>query len=133
MRHFKTPQGLIRAIEEDGSQDFLIQNDWEEVSPERVVDIIEDSKTPEMRVAEIEAAVAEHIDRQAHALGFDSILTAVTYADEPADPKSQSDGRKLRAWRSLCWKKAREDLAAWMEGGPTPSIDQVIDGLPKYN
>lgn len=74
-----------------------------------------------------------HLDAEAQSLGFDSILDGVTYADEPADPISQSQGKALRAWRSKCWKKCREELAKWQDGGAEPTVEDLIKSLPPFN
>ncbi len=85
------------------------------------------------KVAAYREEVSAHIDSAARALGFDSVVTAVTYADEPSDPLNHGYGVALRAWRSACWLKCREDLTAWQDGGDEPTIEQVIAGLPKFS
>lgn len=86
----------------------------------------------EEKVAAYRAAVGRHIDQQAQSFGFDSIVTAVTYADEPADPLNQSYGQALRAWRSECWEHCRTVLADWQGGGAEPTEQDLIDGLPAF-
>lgn len=88
--------------------------------------------TDEEKVAVYRDAVGLHIDQQARAFGFDSIITAVTYADEPADPLNQSYGQALRAWRSKCWEKCREVLATWQGGGAEPTVEDLIASLPAF-
>ncbi len=93
----------------------------------------ESVKSDDERVADIREQVGIHIDITAQALGFDSIITAVTYAEEPADPVNQKKGLSLRAWRSECWAKCRSDLSDFQLGGDEPSAEDVISGLPVYN
>lgn len=72
-----------------------------------------------------------HMDAAARAAGYDDIKTAVTYADEPAVPKFQQDGQAFRAWRSLCWAYAYEQLAAVQAGlREQPSVEDFIAELP---
>lgn len=74
--------------------------------------------TPAELEAEFAAAVKywdgivqKRIDDAARDLGYGDpnnpgvspILHAVSYADEPAVPRYQRDGQRLRAWRSLTW------------------------------
>lgn len=75
--------------------------------------------------------VQAYMDHIAKSLGYDNLATAVTYADEPAVPKFQNEGKALRAWRSLVWAfcyelqtKVTQDLA------PAPTIEQLIAMLP---
>lgn len=84
----------------------------------------------EEKVAMYRKAVGDHINAQATAVGFDSIVTAVTYADEPADPVNQAKGFALREWRSLCWEYCRAELTAWQSTGVEPVIEDLIAGLP---
>lgn len=42
-----------------------------------------------------------YMDLKARTLGYESLLIAVSYADEAVVPRFQVEARKLRAWRSL--------------------------------
>lgn len=77
------------------------------------------------------AAVQSHLDAAAQRAGYDSIYTAVSYADEPAVPKFQFEGQAFRAWRSLVWAAANT-IRAEVEAGtrPVPTIAQLIAELP---
>lgn len=87
--------------------------------------------TAEQQVAAYTAAVQRHLDAEARALGYDSIASAVTYADEPAVPKFQSEGQAFRAWRSLVWAHCYAVLDAVQAGNiPMPTADDLIGGLP---
>jgi hypothetical protein len=57
------------------------------------------------------AAVQAHLDAAAYAAGYDNIQTAVSYADEPAVAKFQTEGQAFRAWRSLVWAHCYAVLA----------------------
>ena len=82
---------------------------------------------------EYTAAIQKHLDDLAVANGFDSIHTAVSYADEPAVKSFQDHGIAMRAGRSLVWESAYTSLASFEESSePQPSIAEVIAGLPAY-
>ncbi len=78
-------------------------------------------------------AVQAHLDKTAAGLGYDSIYTAVTYADEPAVPKFQAEGQALRAWRSLAWAACHAVMNAVLAGArPIPSEAELIAELPEF-
>tara|TARA_R110002126_G_scaffold10384_3_gene47293 strand:- start:722 stop:1021 length:300 start_codon:yes stop_codon:yes gene_type:complete len=91
---------------------------------------IDANSVEERKVTLFRKAVGDHIDAQATAEGFDSIVTAVTYADEPADQVNQAKGVALREWRSLCWEYCRTELTAWQSTGVEPVVEDLIAGLP---
>ena len=77
------------------------------------------------------AAVQAMLDAEARALGYDSIATAVTYADEPAVAKFQADGQALRARRSIAWAYAYATLADVEAGNISqPTVDEFVAGVP---
>lgn len=57
------------------------------------------------RAKELQRLVQDHMDAAARARGYDDLKTAVGYAEEPAVPRFQAEGRALRAWRSLVWAR----------------------------
>lgn len=76
--------------------------------------------------------VQNHLDTAARELGYDDLKTAVTYAEEPAVPKFQKEGRAFRTWRSLCWDfcyKRLDDVNAGLAEIPT-SVEAFIGELP---
>lgn len=77
-------------------------------------------------------AIQAHMDAQAQALGYDDIRTAVTYAEEPAVPKFQEEGKAFRAWRSMVWDYAYAQLDLVKAGErEAPTVEQMIDELPE--
>lgn len=72
------------------------------------------------------AAVSRRIETAARERGYDSMATAVSYADEPAVPAYQAEGAALRAWRSLVWSAALAQLEATLL--PTPHA--LLASLP---
>lgn len=88
--------------------------------------------TLEQRLARLRDLVQQYLDAMARSLGYDDIRTAVTYAEEPAVPNFQHEGRALRAWRSLVWS-AWHELRTRVEAGDAaePAEDQLADVLPR--
>lgn len=87
--------------------------------------------TPEQVAATYAAAVQSHMDSAAVAAGYDDIKTAVTYADEPAVARFQTEGAAFRAWRSLCWDYCYTQLAAVQSATRTqPTVAELIAELP---
>lgn len=81
--------------------------------------------------ATFEQAIQGQLDAAAKARGYDSIATAVSYAEEPAVAKFQDDGRAFRAWRSLVWAYAYEQLALVKASKrPVPTLDAFLAELP---
>lgn len=90
--------------------------------------------TTEQVIASYTASVQRHLDETAKALGYDNIVSAVSYADEPAVPRFQSEGQSLRAWRSLVWAHCYSLLDAVQAGTiPAPTNDDLIAGLPAHS
>ena len=78
-----------------------------------------------------EVAVQAELDRAAQARGYDSLFTAISYADEPAVPRFQADGQAFRRWRSLVWDYAHTELNAVLAGEkPQPKLDAFLASLP---
>lgn len=50
-----------------------------------------------------EAHVEEFMQAMARGARYKSLEDVITYADEPAVPAYQEEGKKFRAWRSLMW------------------------------
>jgi hypothetical protein len=70
------------------------------------------------------AGVRLHLDNSAQAFGYDSMQSAVTYAEEPAVPKFQLEGKSFRAWRSVVWDFTHSQLARLMKD--TREEDEVL-------
>lgn len=76
-------------------------------------------------------AIQRHMDEVAISLGYDDIKNSVTYAEEPAVPKFQNEGRALRTWRSLVWAYGYEQISAVQSGDrELPTIEELIAELP---
>lgn len=87
--------------------------------------------TAEQIRAALTDAVYAHMNAAAQARGYDDIKAAVTYAEEPAVPIFQAEGRALRAWRSLVWAHCYQVLADVQAGTRAiPTAAQLIAELP---
>jgi hypothetical protein len=88
-------------------------------------------KTPDQIAAEKVAMVQAFMDAKARERNYDSIATAVTYAEEPAVPRFQAEGQAFRAWRSLVWNKCYEILDAVQAGTQAiPTDEELLAALP---
>ena len=74
---------------------------------------------------ELEAAVQNMLDNAAKAKGYDSILSACTYAAYPN--QFQAEGQEFVAWRGAVWAKCYEILGE-VEAGtrPAPTISELL-------
>jgi hypothetical protein len=90
--------------------------------------------TPAQFSASLGAAVKQHIDAAAQALGYDDILSAISYADDATVPAFQAQGQALRAWRANVWKDATPTLNAVIAGtaSPVPTAADLIASLPVF-
>lgn len=87
--------------------------------------------TVEDVAASIAADVQLHLDSAAREAGYDDIRSAVSYADEPAVPAFQADGRAFREWRSLVWARCFALLGEVKAGSRPPMVARdVIAELP---
>jgi hypothetical protein len=89
---------------------------------------------PAPTVADYIDAVQLHMDTAARSLGYDSIFSAVTYADEPSVPQFQTEGSALRAWRSIMWAQCYTIMAGVEAQTRTaPTISELIAELPAFS
>lgn len=66
---------------------------------------------PPLTADDFVRAVQGELDRVARARGYDSILSAATYAGDP-DPVFAAEAAALIAWRSACWRYCYQQLEA---------------------
>lgn len=91
------------------------------------------SMTDAQIISTLTNVVQRHIDQTAASLGYDSAASACSYADEPAVPQFQREGKAIRAWRSLAWAKCHEiqdDVRAGRRPIPTPP--ELVGLLPAF-
>lgn len=77
----------------------------------------------------LQAAVQAHLDATARAHGYDSILSACSYASAP-NPY-QAEGAAFLAWRGAVWQVCYTVLAAVESGArQVPTATELIAELP---
>lgn len=110
---FLIPGGCIDVAPPAGSDDSMFRWDagaggWLAVDKRSIV-----ADLHKKAAAAVKGVAAVHVllDAMAVNCGYSSILSAISYAEEPAVPAYQEDGRKFRAWRSLVW--------AWFYADPS--------------
>lgn len=83
-----------------------------------------------MRAAE--GAIQERLDAQAQSMGYDGILSAVSYAPS-THPKFGAEGRALLAWRDACWTVAYTVMADVLAGkSAPPTVEQLMAQVPAF-
>jgi hypothetical protein len=76
-------------------------------------------------------AVQSYMDKKAQEIGYDNLISVITYADEPTVAKFESEGKAFRQWRSLVWAKCYEILLEVQnETRPIPTELELITELP---
>ena len=68
-----------------------------------------------------------HMDETAKLYGYDTIASAISYADASAVTKFQQEGYAFRNWRSLVWEFCYTKLGEWQAGGTKYSAQELID------
>lgn len=133
---FATPKAPPASVPAGQAAFFVVEaDDWQVRAPALVaqVETMPVELTLDQRKALLVAAVDLHLDGQAQALGYSSIQTAVSYAEEDAVSKFQREGRALRRWRSLVYAACYELLAAFEVGDiHEPTASGLIEALPKF-
>lgn len=91
---------------------------------------------PPMSLAELAALADELIETaleaKAHELGYRNQERLAGYATS-ADAKFGPEARAFIAWRDACWRYGIEAQAAIVAGGPVPSADEFLAGLPVFS
>lgn len=82
------------------------------------------SLTQDQQKAACVAAIQEEMERQAQAKGYDSLLSACSYAALPAGAPFQAEGAAFLAWRAQVWQ------AALAQTGPVPTPEEAVAAMP---
>lgn len=78
-----------------------------------------------------EVEVERHLDAVARSMGYRTIFTAISFADDPTNAKWQTEGAALRTWRSAVWLKCHGVLNSYKAGEiPAPTYAELINELP---
>ena len=80
--------------------------------------------------AQLTLVVQSHLDTTARQHGYDSVLSAATYAAS-RKPKFAAEGQACVAWRDDVWGKCYEIMADVLGGRrPVPTAQVLISELP---
>ena len=102
MTKFKDKNNQVHEIEE-GFEHLLPSGVIEITEQEAIVLLAPPPLTKEQYIQSVSDAVQVELDKEAKLAGYDSILTAVTYAAEPSQARFQNEGKSFRKWRSDVW------------------------------
>lgn len=132
MIFYKNTDGDVYAYESDQDRIQYGPADLAAMTPEEVeAHITPEPLTTEQVIDAMRASIQKHMDTAARGYGYDDVKAAVTYAEEPAVPKFQAEGRAFRAWRSLVWAHAYGVLDDVQAGDrPQPTAEELIAELP---
>lgn len=75
--------------------------------------------------SEVEAAVSAALGEQARALGYDNILTAVSYVTSAAE-QYRTEAVHLRDWRDMVWQA----VYSYINSAETLSVQDALDAMP---
>lgn len=113
------PDGWVAMRVERPSQNHVASLDGEWVLSDELV------------IGKIRDDIQRILDSEAAAYGYDDVKTAVTYAEEPAVPRFQAEGRAFRARRSAVWAHAYSALDAVKAGErQQTTAEELISELP---
>ena len=120
-----------------GAETFILDESRKVVVVTRAQEPLSDEESSALFAAHVaqttaafEQAIQNKLNSTAIAARYDSIQTAVSYAEEPAVPRFQRDGIDFRAWRSLVWAYAYEQMDMVLAGErEQPTLEQFLAEL----
>ncbi|WP_456403223.1 hypothetical protein [Hydrogenimonas sp.] len=90
-----------------------------------------DAEIKAENIEKIEKAIQATLDKEARAKGYDSILSACSYAGY-TNP-FQAEGQAFIQWRGSVWKYCYDQLAEIEAGNRSePTLDEFLGELPAY-
>ncbi len=137
IRHFSEEIGFRREVRSPGDdlsdlpEDIraMIAAAW---TPQKVADWEAMQMPLSLTVNDYATAIQAHLDAKARERQYDSILTAITYRDDPNE-QFAAEAEALFAWRSAVWTAAATMLAAFEPGSAPSPADDVIAALPTFD
>lgn len=86
---------------------------------------------PKQLELEVAAAVQAILDKKSAEMGYDNILSAVSYVGSTIS-KFNTEGLQLKQWRDNCWAYCYTVLAQAQTGAISlPSVEGVLAGMPQ--
>ena len=80
---------------------------------------------------QIAAAVDQHVEARAQALGYNSAATCASYRSSTVESWAQ-EAEAFIAWRDAVWLALYEQRAQHIAAGTLPTPDMVLDSLPVW-
>lgn len=121
MPHYKSPTNKPHFLE-SADYEHLLPAGCAPISGEEAARLIAEAEALPINFI---AKGQQYLDELAKSWGYDSIFTACTYAEEPAVPKFQLEGKALRKYRSEFW-----DAAHLLSPGPLDTVESLLAQLP---
>lgn len=85
----------------------------------------------DQQVEVVTMAVQAELDRKAQEKGYDNIVSACSYASQPAGAPFQAEGAAFLAWRSDVWSTAYQILAEVQAGKRAmPTASEAVASMP---
>jgi len=131
MPYYKDSSNGLHHLD-DESQEFLLPAGTVRITDAEAHAIQNPAPTTEQLIAGYAEAVQAHMESAARNHGYDSLLSAVSYADESSVPKFQAEGMAFRAWRSQVWASCHALLGKVQAGEASPPTkEQLLAQLPE--
>lgn len=134
MRAAQIENGFITNIIEVESLDDisgLIDAEGKGNIGDKVIDGEIVAVVPPPTQTDFTAAVQRMLDSTAQAHGYDSIISACSYAGAPND--FQEEGIRFITWRASCWTQCIAVLNAVIAGKQAqPTIAELLAALPAF-
>ena len=134
---YKLQNNLIKRLSDgasipfaDGNRDYEEYKQWlaEGNTPEPE---FTDEETLNNLKSTIESSIQNLLDSTAQSNGYDSILSATSYAGYPND--FREEGTSFGKWRGLVWKYVYQVQIDVEQGVRVmPSLDELLTELPQY-
>lgn len=128
-KFYKDAAGKVYAFESDGSQDAFITEDLIGITQADADAIRFPEPTSEQVIAHYTSVIQARLDDFAKTRGYDSALSAATYATS-SNAKFAAEGQYIVSARDASWTAAYEQLLDYQSGGEQPSLESVLAGLP---
>lgn len=92
---------------------------------------VNETKIRQSSFSAIEKAIQRKMDEVAKERGYDSLLSACSYASAPDGDVFKDEGMAFVAWRSATWQLAIQTQARVTAGEiPMPTVEQAIADMP---
>ena len=128
MPNYKDPQGGLHVLD-DAAYAYLLPAGCVPITEAEAAALSSPpAPTQAQIIAFLEAAVQSHMDGAAHAAGYDSILSAVSYI---GSSRFGPQAVAFRDWRDAVWGACYAIEAAVQAGTrPIPTVAELLAELP---